>query len=213
MNQWIKDNIISFLSILISSGTAVWLRIITYKQNIKISNQKEKHEFEMAVQKKDLDTEISRLTGNIERLNFIHKIQFDTEFKLYKKIWSKITVIIDIFTNINDQLNEVIKLKIDSAEMLDLEKKLRISIENLIINTVQFSETVSKNRPFYFQELYLLLSIFGVQTNLLRKYINNNRFSEINVEKYNFELEKLIKFSLDIEEIIRNRIENLKIIE
>ena len=213
MNQWIKDNIVSFFSILISSGTAIWLGIITYKQNIKIANQKEKHEFEMAVQKKDLDTEISRLTGNIERLNFIHKTQFDTEFKLYKKIWSKITIIIDIFSDINDQLNDIIKLKIDSMEMLDLEKKLKTSIENLISNTIQFSETVSKNRPFYFQELYLLLSIFGVQTNLLRKYVNNDDFSKINVEKYNFELEKLIKFSLDIEEIIRNRIENLKIIE
>ena len=213
MNQWIKDNIVSFLSILISSGTAIWLGIITYKQNIKIANQKEKHEFEMAVQKKDLDTEISRLTGNIERLNFIHKTQFDTEFKLYKKIWSKITIIIDIFSDINDQLNDIIKLKIDSMEMIDLEKKLKTSIENLIFNTMQFSETVSKNRPFYFQELYLLLSIFGVQTNLLRKYVNNDDFSKINVEKYNFELEKLIKFSLDIEEIIRNRIENLKIIE
>ncbi|MBP9478714.1 MAG: hypothetical protein KBF12_08845 [Sebaldella sp.] len=213
MNQWIKDNIVSFFSILISSGTAIWLGIITYKQNIKIANQKEKHEFEMAVQKKDLDTEISRLTGNIERLNFIHKTQFDTEFKLYKKIWSKITIIIDIFSDINDQLNDIIKLKIDSMEMIDLEKKLKTSIENLIFNTMQFSETVSKNRPFYFQELYLLLSIFGVQTNLLRKYVNNDDFSKINVEKYNFELEKLIKFSLDIEEIIRNRIENLKIIE
>ena len=202
-----------FFSILISSGTAIWLGIITYKQNIKIANQKEKHEFEMAVQKKDLDTEISRLTGNIERLNFIHKTQFDTEFKLYKKIWSKITIIIDIFSDINDQLNDIIKLKIDSMEMIDLEKKLKTSIENLIFNTMQFSETVSKNRPFYFQELYLLLSIFGVQTNLLRKYVNNDDFSKINVEKYNFELEKLIKFSLDIEEIIRNRIENLKIIE
>ena len=167
----------------------------------------------MAVQKKDLDTEISRLTGNIERLNFIHKTQFDTEFKLYKKIWSKITIIIDIFSDINDQLNDIIKLKIDSMEMIDLEKKLKTSIENLIFNTMQFSETVSKNRPFYFQELYLLLSIFGVQTNLLRKYVNNDDFYKINVEKYNFELEKLIKFSLDIEEIIRNRIENLKIIE
>ena len=213
MNQWIKDNIVSFFSILISSGTTKWLGIITYKQNIKIANQKEKHEFEMAVQKKDLDTEISRLTGNIERLNFIHKTQFDTEFKLYKKIWSKITIIIDIFSDINDQLNDIIKLKIDSMEMIDLEKKLKTSIENLIFNTMQFSETVSKNRPFYFQELYLLLSIFGVQTNLLRKYVNNDDFSKINVEKYNFELEKLIKFSLDIEEIIRNRIENLKIIE
>ena len=213
MNQWIKDNIVSFFSILISSGTAIWLGIITYKQNIKIANQKEKHEFEMAVQKKDLDTEISRLTGNIERLNFIHKTQFDTEFKLYKKIWSKITIIIDIFSDINDQLNAIIQLKIDSMEMIDLEKKLKTSIENLIFNTMQFSETVSKNRPFYFQELYLLLSIFGVQTNLLRKYVNNDDFSKINVEKYNFELEKLIKFSLDIEEIIRNRIENLKIIE
>lgn len=195
----------------------IWNSYLAGNYNIqtkyKNCKSKRKTRIRNGCTKKDLDTEISRLTGNIERLNFIHKTQFDTEFKLYKKIWSKITIIIDIFSDINDQLNDIIKLKIDSMEMIDLEKKLKTSIENLIFNTMQFSETVSKNRPFYFQELYLLLSIFGVQTNLLRKYVNNDDFSKINVEKYNFELEKLIKFSLDIEEIIRNRIENLKIIE
>ena len=212
MNEWIRNNIISIFSILISSGTAVWLAIITYHQNVKISKQKEKHETEMARQKNDFDNEISRLNGNIERFNFIHKTQFDTEFNLYKKIWSKITLIIDVFYSIEQQLAEVFRVESDLPENFELKEKLDNLIKDLIFNSSELSETVSQNRPFYFQELYSLLSIFTIQTDLLRKYISNDDFSNINIEKFHFELEKLVKFSVDIEEIIRNRIDNLKVV-
>ena len=212
MNGWIKNNIISIFSILISAGTAVWLAVITYHQNVKISRQKEKHETEMARQKNDFDNEISKLNGNIERFNFIHKTQFDTEFNLYKKIWSEITLIIEVFYNIEQQLSEISEMESDRSEGFGLKKKLDNLITDLIFNSSELSETVSQNRPFYFQELYLLLSIFTVQTNLLRKYISNDDFSDANTEKFHFELEKLVKFSVDIEEIIRNRIDNLKVV-
>ncbi len=213
MNEWIRNNIISIFSILISSGTAVWLAVITYHQNLKISSQKEKHETEMAKQKNDFDNEISKLNGNIERFNFIHKTQFDTEFNLYKKIWSKITLIIDVFYDIEQQLTNIFGMESDLPETFELKDKLGNSIKDLIFYSSELSETVSQNRPFYFQELYSLLSIFTVQTNLLRKYINNNDFPMIDTEKFHYELEKLVKFSVDIEEIIRNRIDNLKVVE
>lgn len=212
MNEWIRNNIISIFSILISSGTAVWLAVITYHQNLKISSQKEKHETEMAKQKNDFDNEISKLNGNIERFNFIHKTQFDTEFNLYKKIWSKITLIIDVFYNIEQQLTNIFGMESALPETFELKGKLGNLIKDLIFNSSELSETVSQNRPFYFQELYSLLSIFTVQTNLLRKYINNNDFSMIDTKKFHYELEKLVKFSVDIEEIIRNRIDNLKVV-
>ena len=162
--------------------------------------------------KNDFDNEISRLNGNIERFNFIHKTQFDTEFNLYKKIWSKITLISDVFYSIGQQLAEIFRVESDLPENFELKEKLDNLIKDLIFNSSELSETVSQNRPFYFQELYSLLSIFTVQTDLLRKYISNDDFSNINIEKFHFELEKLVKFSVDIEEIIRNRIDNLKVV-
>ena len=38
------------------------------------------------MKKNEFDKEITRLSGSIERMNFVHKTQFDTEFELYKKI-------------------------------------------------------------------------------------------------------------------------------
>ena len=209
MKEFSLTYMISLLSVFISSATAVFLSIIAYKQNKKLNFQKEEHDRNLSKQKNEFDKEITRLSGSIERMNFVHKTQFDTEFELYKKIWFEISNITKSFHNIQGYLTE---LNSTSNDRLYIDKALKNEYHLLKSYSSVFSEIIDKNRPFYFQELYSLLIIFSNQSKILAEHLTNEDFQKIDLDSYLYEMVKLLNFSVSIEEIIRNRIENLKII-
>ena len=209
MKEFSLTYLISLLSVFISSVTAVFLSIIAYKQNKKLNFQKEEHDRNLSKQKNEFDKEITRLSGSIERMNFVHKTQFDTEFELYKKIWLEISNITKSFHDIQDYLTE---LNSTDNDWSSIDKALKTEYNRLKSYSFVFSEIIDKNRPFYFQELYSLLIIFSNQSKILAEYLTNDDFQKIDLDSYLYEMIKLRNFSVSIEEIIRNRIENLKII-
>ncbi|ACZ08225.1 Uncharacterised protein [Sebaldella termitidis] len=209
MKEFSLTYLVSILSVFISSATAVFLSIIAYKQNKKLNLQKEEHDRNLTRQKNEFDKEITRLSGSIERMNFVHKTQFDTEFELYKKIWLEISNITKSFHNIQDHLTELNSTDNDCSEA---NKALKNEYNLLKSYSSVFSEIIDKNRPFYFQELYSLLIIFSNQSKILAEYLSNDDYQKIDLDSYLYEMVKLLNFSVSIEEIIRNRIENLKIV-
>ena len=142
-------------------------------------------------------------------MNFVHKTQFDTEFELYKKIWLEISNITKSFHNIQDYLTE---LNSGGIDLPNIDTALKNEYNVLKSYSSSFSEIIDKNRPFYFQELYSLLIIFSNQSKILAEYLSIDNFQKIDLDSYLFEMLKLHNFSVSIEEIIRNRIENLKIV-
>ena len=209
MKEFSLTYLVSILSVFISSATAVFLSIIAYKQNKKLNLQKEEHDRNLTRQKNEFDKEITRLSGSIERMNFVHKTQFDTEFELYKKIWLEISNITKSFYNIQEYL---MKLNTDDSNASDIDRVLKNEYDLLKTYSSAFSKIIDKNRPFYFQELYSLLIIFSNQSKILAEYLSNDDYQKIDLDSYLYEMVKLLNFSVSIEEIIRNRIENLKIV-
>ena len=209
MKEFSLTYLFSLLSVFISSATTIFLSIIAYRQNKKLNLQKEEHEKSLSAQKNEFDKEISRLNGSIERMNFVHKTQFDTEFELYKKIWLEISNITKSFHNIQDYLTE---LNSGGIDLPNIDTALKNEYNVLKSYSSSFSEIIDKNRPFYFQELYSLLIIFSNQSKILAEYLSIDNFQKIDLDSYLFEMLKLHNFSVSIEEIIRNRIENLKIV-
>ena len=209
MKEFSLTYLFSLLSVFISSATTIFLSIIAYRQNKKLNLQKEEHEKSLSAQKNEFNKEISRLNGSIERMNFVHKTQFDTEFELYKKIWLEISNITKSFHNIQDYLTE---LNSGSIDLPNIDTALKNEYNVLKSYSSSFSEIIDKNRPFYFQELYSLLIIFSNQSKILAEYLSIDNFQKIDLDSYLFEMLKLHNFSVSIEEIIRNRIENLKIV-
>ncbi|MCP1226367.1 hypothetical protein [Sebaldella sp. S0638] len=209
MKEFSLTYLFSLLSVFISSATTIFLSIIAYRQNKKLNLQKEEHEKSLSAQKNEFDKEISRLNGSIERMNFVYKTQFDTEFELYKKIWLEISNITKSFHNIQDYLTE---LDSGSIDLPNTTTALKDEYNVLKSYSSSFSEIIDKNRPFYFQELYSLLIIFSNQSKILAEYLSIDNFQKIDLDSYLFEMLKLHNFSVSIEEIIRNRIENLKIV-
>ena len=209
MKEFSLTYLFSLLSVFISSVTTIFLSIIAYRQNKKLNLQKEEHEKSLSAQKNEFDKEISRLNGSIERMNFVHKTQFDTEFELYKKIWLEISNITKSFHNIQDYLTE---LNSGGIDLPNIDTALKNEYNVLKSYSSSFSEIIDKNRPFYFQELYSLLIIFSNQSKILAEYLSIDNFQKIDLDSYLFEMLKLHNFSVSIEEIIRNRIENLKIV-
>ena len=209
MKEFSLTYLFSLLSVFISSVTTIFLSIIAYRQNKKLNLQKEEHEKSLYAQKNEFDKEISRLNGSIERMNFVHKTQFDTEFELYKKIWLEISNITKSFHNIQDYLTE---LNSGGIDLPNIDTALKNEYNVLKSYSSSFSEIIDKNGPFYFQELYSLLIIFSNQSKILAEYLSIDNFQKIDLDSYLFEMLKLHNFSVSIEEIIRNRIENLKIV-
>ena len=149
MKEFSLRYMVSILSVFISSATAVFLSIIAYKQNKKLNLQKEEHDRNLTRQKNEFDKEITRLSGSIERMNFVHKTQFDTEFELYKKIWLEISNITKSFHNIQDHLTELNSTDNDCTEA---NKALKNEYNLLKSYSSVFSEIIDKlstdRKPF-----------------------------------------------------------------
>lgn len=124
--NWLKENLVSIVSILISAGTAIFLGIIVHSQNKKIT----------------------KLNGKIERGNYVHKIQFEKKFKIYVEIWEKLF-------KIKVSVYSLTPLFDESTETQDEERQRNEErYQKFSVNYNLFSESLVKHEPFCDEDIY-----------------------------------------------------------
>ena len=193
--NWLKENLVSIVSIFISAGTAIFLGIIVHSQNKKIT----------------------KLNGKIERGNYVHKIQFEKEFTGYNEIW-EVILEIDYFFN---QLIAFYRLYYERKNEL-YKDKITKEVRTFYKLMLKFNNIRNRFFPFSYKKILeetkgLLYLIKPINDNaiLLTQNKDNKNINELfltkdTIEKIreNFNLKKN-----EISTLIENRIESLKVID
>lgn len=184
----------------------VLLNFISGKQMEKI-----KSDYTTLIQnaQKEHNKEITKLSGLIERGNFIHKVQFEKEFQIYLELW-------DELLKFESYISEIQKLY---AEKPENDPEIKILIKGFYEIALSFSNTIKKYAPFYDKKIYdSFIKILNSTSE-----INTASFEINSSEKWENPLSRetitniygsLIFEKNDILSCqIRHRIESLKIIE
>lgn len=145
-----------------------------------------------------LETHRAKLSG----YTLVTKLQYDLEFKIYTEISEKIFLLYIETEKITDNLSfyNVIKERIDSFSN--------------IYNTT--SNLINMNRAFYSKEIYNLL--IETRNICLKEAQEVEKSALVNINNFNLQFSEdrreKIKEKLDeISDLIRERIENMKIVE
>lgn len=181
--SWLKENLVSIVSIFISAGTALILGIIVYFQNKKMA----------------------KLNGQIERKNYIHKVQFEKEFEIYNKVWEEV----HNFSVLRAEMDTILKNihhEISLEESTKLFKELT-DIQHRIL------DLVSKYGLFYPKEIKINILYFIMEMKkLISIFKSNYIYKKYNKASYKYIYFKLTQIDINLENSIRERIETLKII-
>jgi len=175
--EWVKENLFSIVNLAALILLSLWGRAWVNRK------------------KADLEKEIEGVKASHSKELFIHKLQFEKEFKIYEYLWMNIAHFqgaLNLFSDPEDkgQLDEITRLF----------KKVK--------------ETIINNIPFYSKEIHdkaeliLNLSTGPVLFSVYQKKINIERLEEIKKE--------ISIICNGIEKAIRERINNMgkaKIIE
>lgn len=150
-----------------------------------------------------LSKELADIKSSLSKEQFIHRLQFEKEFKIYSNLWEKL-----------------IRLK-NSAELVTLHDALRAKGEprkefesqmviKLMDNIINVQRTIEDNRPFYNEEIYknALRIIELTKTFLGRpKDLGEEKIEHLSkLVKGESQIYKIIN---DIELAIRKRIRNI----
>ena len=156
--------------------------------------------------KLEINKELEKYKTKLSSYTLVTKLQYDLEFKIYTEIYEKMFLL----------YVETDKLKpdwdIETTDEIILE---RVGKFNIIYNDV--SNLINKYRPFYSKELYDILiqtrNFAYEESRSLQLSIAVNVRRVFNIIK-SHERKENMKLNLDkISELIRQRIENMKIIE
>lgn len=156
--------------------------------------------------KLEINKELEKYKTKLSSYTLVTKLQYDLEFKIYTEIYEKMFLL----------YVETDKLKpdwdIETTDEIILE---RVGKFNIIYNDV--SNLINKYRPFYSKELYDILiqtrNFAYEESRSLQLSIAVNVRRIFNIIK-SHERKENMKLNLDkISELIRQRIENMKIIE
>lgn len=187
-SKWDISVLISFNSLITSIFTLVMSKTWIEDYKLEINKELEKYK-----------TKLSSYT-------LVTKLQYDLEFKIYTEIYEKIFLL----------YVETAKLKpnwdIETTDKIILE---RIGKFNIIYDDV--SNLINKYRPFYSRELYDILIqtrdfAYEESRSLQLSIAVNVRIVFDFVKSH--ERKENMKLNLDkLSELIRQRIENMKIIE
>ncbi|MCF2628996.1 hypothetical protein I6E36_12995 [Fusobacterium mortiferum] len=193
--NWDKNTLLSVISLITSIFIAFMGKTWIDDYKLEIDRELENHKLNI---NKELESYKTKLSG----YTLVTKLQYDLEFKIYTEISEKIFLLYVETQTITDSpfLPTIIKEK--------LEK---------ISNTYNMtSNLINKYKPFYPKEIYNLL----IETRNLC-YKETKEFEEnlkTNLKNFNIQLsedriEKIGQNIDNISELIRKRIENMKIIE
>ena len=97
--------------------------------------------------RREVDIDLAALRGRIERLQFIHKLQFETEFNAYRDLWSNLLV----FRRTVLQLSPAVRI-------LDKQEDRIAAYHQILMKAIEayntFSKTHHSHKPFIAQSVY-----------------------------------------------------------
>ncbi|WP_289102411.1 hypothetical protein [uncultured Fusobacterium sp.] len=152
----------------------------------------------------ELNQELENYKVKLSKYTLVTKLQYDLEFKIYTEIYEKIFL---LFIE-TDKLRPYTPV-INKNEDENIKERLNSFME-------AYNETLNllnKYKPFYSKEIYLVLK--KVQDICYKEfeYVKATSFLQFNYLMSN-ERKKEIQEKLDkISDLIRERIENMKIVE
>ncbi|WP_195251355.1 hypothetical protein [Romboutsia sp. 1001713B170207_170306_H8] len=128
-------------------GMSSWLGKVW--ANRILEDEKKKHQKEIEDYKSQLTEKINHLNVINEKALHISKVQYDTEFNIYKEIWGKLFTCI-INTN-NLYPSGMVSVPTDEKELEEYnDKKYKLYMEAY----KEFSITIDTYAPFYKEEFY-----------------------------------------------------------
>jgi len=153
--------------------------------------------------KADLLTELEKIKSIYSKEQFIHRLQFEKEFKIYLELWEQL---IDLKTD--TEILIPIGGIFDPNEVEGLEDEKRI--KKIQESYRQVSKTIRYNKPFYGEEVYISVEqitneSFGQLLQKVRPF-KSRTDPYIEVEE---RLKRIGKAIYEVERAIRSRIQNM----
>jgi hypothetical protein len=143
---------------------------------------------------------LENLKGKVSRENYIHQLQFEKEFDIYKQLWESLTDLKNYTAQLRPQMDHGDKDKSHD----ELVKDRLIHIAELRNNHIEMFE---KNKPFYSEQVYKKLLDFNKiikDETFSAKYDDSTTREYWEIAKDN--VEKMYSVSDEICNIIRKRI-------
>ena len=128
------------LILLLGGGQLILTALVTFTGKMWLSYLNEK-------QKGEVNKEIEKLKAILDKQVHVHKLQFETELKIYQEIWS---ILVEV-RKATAKLRPIVD-SFDPNETEDERKHRRLTEFG---NAFQkFIDQVNKERPFYPEEIY-----------------------------------------------------------
>ena len=161
----------------------------------------------LAVQKEESDKKIAELNGQIERGNYIHKAQFEKEFEIYTELSESLYSLMLY----RAQMKNFLKFELEEPDKIDEHKRIYFKIHQYCLDLVKIGNAYSPFFPSNIRKEILELHTKMLKyNNLCTNFFLKKEFDETT---YNYtDNETNISYT-NLEQLIRIRIESLKIIE
>ncbi|MBL7107634.1 MAG: hypothetical protein ISS77_08540 [Phycisphaerae bacterium] len=169
----------------------------------KLEAQRANYSKQLEGQKADYNKELEALKSQLVKKNVVHRLQFETEFQLYKEFWKKL---IDVKRTA--RITPIVDIIPAGKQQSDIYKERWMKAAEAFNKSIDFFDY---NKPFYHDDVGVpaekLLSQY--KTHLIQLEINLRRGERGNVDIYekDEELSKMINETVvEIEVFIKTRI-------
>lgn len=154
----------------------------------------------LAIYAVNTNTQLEILRGQVSRQNFIHQLQFEKEFEIYKELWSLISDLGNYTAQLRPTMDYAVEGKSYEAIINDRVQKISESRN-------EFVKMFQKNKPFYSDAIYYKLLEFN---SIIRKEVFSAKHDDSLKRKYWEEAEENVKKIQEITDeiclLIRERI-------
>jgi len=153
-NLWVSVTITGFLTI-VNSIVLNAQRKKQFNYDKKIENYKNEYRNELEVLKNDFNTKTENYKSILEKKNYISKIKFDTEFALYKDLWSACRKMVNDVYFIYPTFANI------PADIVERKKYEQNIYDNAHSSFKYFIEQLGSNAPFISLTIYTKFEDIG----------------------------------------------------
>lgn len=189
----------------------VWIMNKTFSIDYQTKNEKELKEYQRKIDKEledyknKLDAELETHKAKLKKYTLVTKLQFDLEFEIYTEICDSVFELYVAVQELSPSFDTVITIEIANERM-----------DSFVDAYNELSNEINKYRPFYSNNIFeILIKIREIAclagASFESSYILSGE--EFNYKEYRERIKKM-KESIDEScKLIKERIENMKIVE
>lgn len=171
----------------------VWVMNNTFSKDYQ-----EKIDKKIETYKNELDKKLETHKAKLSGYTLVTKLQYDLEFEIY--------------TNLFGSLTEVL---LSTRGMINFRKRNdKFYFDKYINDSNKFSDTFQKYYPFYSKKIHSICrEIFLEGQEIKDEYEEYKKTGNFNEEKCNQKISRMTDLKEEVSELIKKRIENMKIVE